>query len=112
MAKIDSTRLSDVLDDEQRRHAVPTSSLEELLAERIAAEAARIAEDRIREMFAVTEFDPDEVHGFMDSREAAAFLSLPYASFKEIAPGLPRHRITPGRIGYLRRELLAWGRGR
>lgn len=42
-------------------------------------------------MFELTEFDPDEVHGFMDSREAAAFLGLPYASFKEIASGLPRH---------------------
>jgi hypothetical protein len=35
----------------------------------------------------------------MDSREAAAFLGLPYASFKEIAPGLPRHAITPARFG-------------
>ena len=86
-------------------------TLEELLAERIAAEAARIAEDRIRTMFEFTEFDPDEVHGFMDSREAAAFLGLPYASFKEIAPGLPRHAITPARFGYLRRELLEHFRG-
>lgn len=80
--------------------------------ERIAVGAARIAEERIREMFEVTEFDPDEVHGFMDSREAAAFLALPYASFKEIALGLPRHAITPARFGYLRRELLAWARDR
>ncbi len=89
------------------------ATLEELLAERIASEAARIAEERIRSMFEFTEFDPDEVHGFMDSREAAAFLGLPYASFKEIAPGLPRHAaIMPARFRYLRRELLAWARER
>jgi hypothetical protein len=46
----------------------------------------------------------------MDSREAA-FLGLPYASFKEIAPGLPRRVITPARFGYLRRELLGHFRG-
>ncbi len=89
--------------------AVPASPLEELLANRIAGEVTRIAEDLIREAFAVTEFDPDEVYGFMNSEEAAAFLGLPYSSFREIAPSLPRHAITPARFGYLRRELLAWG---
>lgn len=63
-------------------------------------------------MFWMTEFDPDEVHGFMDSREAVEFLGLPYNSFREIAPNLPHHQITPGRIGYLRRELLSWDRDR
>jgi hypothetical protein len=92
--------------------AAPASSLEELLAERIAGEAARIAEDLIREAFALTEFDPDEVYGFMTSEEAAEFLGLPYSSFREIAPDLPRHAITPARFGYLRRELLAWGKVR
>jgi hypothetical protein len=61
-------------------------------------------------MFEFTEFDPVEVRGFMHSREAAAFLWLPYASFKEIAPSPPRHWITLGRLEYLRRDLLAWGR--
>jgi hypothetical protein len=102
-----------MLGNEQRPPAMPESpSLEELLAERIASEAARIAEERIKETFATTEFDPDEVFGFMTSEEAAKFLGLPYNSFRELAPNLPRHRITPGRIGYLRRELLAWGRER
>jgi hypothetical protein len=101
-----------MLGNEQCSHAVPGSSLEELLAERIAREAARIAEERIREMFEVTEFDPDEVLGFMSSGEAAEFLGLPYSSFREIAPNLPRHAITPARFGYLRRELLEWGKGR
>ena len=87
---------------------MPASPLEELLANRIAGEVTRIAEDLIREAFAVTEFDPDEVYGFMNSEEAAAFLGLPYSSFREIAPSLPRHAITPARFGYLRRELLAW----
>jgi 2-iminoacetate synthase ThiH len=88
-----------MLGNEQRPRAVRNSpSLEEIVAERVAAEAARIAEERIREMFAVTEFDPDEVYGFM---------GLPYSSFREIAPSLPRHAITPARFGYLRRELLA-----
>ena len=88
------------------------ATLEEMLAERLASEAARIAEERIKEMFRVTEFDPDEVLGFMTSEQAAEFLGLPYTSFREIAPMLPRHAITPARFGYLRRELLAWGRDR
>jgi hypothetical protein len=58
----------------ERDQGQSPATLEELLADRIAAEAARIAEERVREAFAVTEFDPDEVHGFMDSRQAAAFL--------------------------------------
>ena len=97
-----------MLGNEQYPHAVPESSLEEILANRIACEVARIAEERIREMFSITEFDPDEVFGPMDSREAAQFLGLPYASFREIAPGLPRHAVTPARFVYLRRELLGW----
>ena len=44
------------------------ATLEELLAKRIATEAARIAEERVRAMFAFTEFDPDEVHGHEPSR--------------------------------------------
>ncbi len=83
-----------------------------LLAGRIAEEAVRIAEERIRAMFEVTGFDPDEVLGPMDSKQAAEFLGLPYNSFREIAPSLPRHAITPARFGYLRRELLEWGRER
>jgi hypothetical protein len=86
------------------------TTLEEMIAKRVAQEAIRIAEERIREMFEVTEFDPDEVFGFMSSEEAAEFLGLPYSSFREIAPNLPRHAITPARFGYLRRELLAWGK--
>ena len=75
-------------------------------------EATRIAEERIKEMFRVTEFDPDEVFGFMASEEAAEFLGLPYSSFREIAPTLPSHAITPQRFGYLRREHLEHFRGR
>jgi hypothetical protein len=48
----------------------------------------------------------------MSSEEAAEFLGLPYSSFREIAPNLPRHAITPARFGYLRRELLEWGKER
>ena len=62
--------------------------------------------------FKSTEFDTDEVHGFMTSEEAAAFLGLPYSTFREIAPALPRYAITPARFGYLRRELLAHFRDR
>ena len=102
-----------MLGNEQRPHAVPKSpSLEKIVAERIAGETARIVEDLIREAFAVTEFDPDEVYGFINSEEAAKFLGLPYSTFREIAPDLPRHAITSARYGYLRRELLAWGRER
>jgi len=32
----------------------------------------------------------------------------PYNSFREIAPNLPRHHVTPAKFVYLRRELLAW----
>ena len=96
----------------ERNRSQPPATLEEMLAERIAAEAARIAEERVREAFAVTEFDPDEVHGFMTSEQAAEFLGLPYSSFREIAPSLPRHAITPARFGYLRRELIAHFRNR
>lgn len=99
-----------MLGNEQRPHAVAKlPSLEEIVAERIAGQAARIAEELIREAFAATEFDPDEAYGFMNSEEAAEFLGLPYSSFREIAPNLPRHAITPARFGYLRRELLEWG---
>jgi hypothetical protein len=101
-----------MLINEEYPHAVPTSSLEEHLANRIASQATRIAEERIKAAFQVTEFDPDEVHGFMTSEEAAAFLGLPYSSFREIASSLPRHAITPARFGYLRRELLEWGKDR
>jgi hypothetical protein len=88
-----------MLGNEQRPRAERNSpSLEEIVAERVAAEAARIAEERIREMFAVTEFDPDEVYGFMGSEEAAAFLGLPYSSFREIAPSLPRHHASAVRV--------------
>jgi hypothetical protein len=96
----------------EREQAQPLATLEELMVERIASEVARIAGERIREMFEVTEFDPDEILGFMSSEEAAEFLGLPYSSFREIAPNLPRHAITPARFGYLRRELLTWGRER
>jgi hypothetical protein len=106
------TEPSDALSSVRAPLAAPASSLEELLADRIAGEAARISEDLIREAFAMTEFDPDEVYGFMNSEEAAEFLGLPYSSFREIARSLPRHAITPARFGYLRRELLAWGRER
>jgi hypothetical protein len=92
--------------------ACQATTLEEMIAGRVAQEAMRIAEEHIREMFQVTEFDPDEVFGFMSSEEAARFLGLPYSSFREIAPALPRHAITPARFGYLRRELLAWGKER
>jgi hypothetical protein len=48
----------------------------------------------------------------MASEEAAEFLGLPYSSFREIAPTLPSHAITPQRFGYLRREHLEHFRGR
>ena len=112
MVRSASTVPSDVLIGERAPLAAPASSLEKLLADRIASEAARLAENLIREAFAVTEFNPDEVYGFMTSEEAAEFLGLPYSSFREIAPSLPRHTITPARFGYLRRELLAWGKNK
>ena len=66
----------------------------------------------MHELPTIIRFDLDEVHGYMASREVVAFSGFPYASFREIAPGLPRHAITPARFGYLRRELIEWGRGR
>jgi hypothetical protein len=96
----------------KRGQAQCLGTLEELVAERIAREAARITEERIREIVSLSDLDPDEVYGFMNSEEAAAFLGLPYSSFREIAPNLPRYAITPARFGYLRRELLEWGKAR
>jgi hypothetical protein len=87
-------------------------TLEELVAETIVRKAARIVEERIREIVSLSDLDPDAVLGFMSSEEAAEFLGLPYSSFREIAPNLPRHAITPARFGYLRRELLEWGKAR
>ena len=84
------------------------TSLEEMVADRIAGEAARIAEERIRAMFPFAEQEPSEAKEVMDSREAAEFLRLPYSSFREIAPTLPRHAVTPHRFVYVRRELLEW----
>lgn len=108
MARSESTGSADMPGVGHGLHAVLSPSLEELLADRIAAEAARIAEERIRAMFEVTEFDPDEIYGPMTSEAAADFLGLPYSSFREIAPSLPRHAVTPQRFVYLRRELLGW----
>ena len=59
-------------------------------------------------MFPFAEQEPSEAKEVMDSREAAEFLRLPYSSFREIAPMLPHHAVTPQRFVYLRRELLAW----
>ena len=70
----------------EREQAQPLATLEELLAERIASEAVRIAEQRIREIVSLEILDPDEVYGFMGSEEAVEFLGLPYSSFREIAP--------------------------
>jgi hypothetical protein len=84
------------------------TSLEEMVADRIAGEATRIAEERIRTMFPLAEQEPSEAKEVMDAREAAEFLRLPYSSFREIAPTLPRHAVTPSRFVYLRGELLGW----
>jgi hypothetical protein len=84
------------------------TSLEGLLADRLAGEVARIAEERIRAMFPLAKQEPSEAKEVMDSREAAEFLCLPYSSFREIAPTLPRHAVTPSRFVYLRGELLGW----
>jgi hypothetical protein len=84
------------------------ATLEEMVANRLAGEVARIAEERIRAMFPFAEHKPSEAKEVMNSREAAEFLRLPYSSFREIAPTLPRHAVTPQRFVYLRRELLAW----
>jgi hypothetical protein len=52
----------------EREQAQPLATLEGLVAERIASEVARIAGERCRELFEVTEFDPDEALGFMTLR--------------------------------------------
>ena len=74
------------------QHAMPGSSLEELLVERIA-EGARSPYDR-------------EV---MNAEEAADFLRLSPTAFRRLAPALPRCQIYE-RSGYryLMSDLLAW----
>ena len=87
-----------MLGNEQCQHAVPaSSSLEALLAERIAAEAVRAPYDR-------------EV---MNAEEAADYLRLSPTAFRKLAPALPRCQIYE-RSGYryLRSDLLAWLRAR
>jgi hypothetical protein len=71
--------------------------LEELIAERIAAETRRSPYDR-------------EV---MNAEEAADFLRLSPTAFRKLAPSLPRCQIYE-RSGYryLRSDLLAWLRTR
>ncbi len=44
------------------------------------------------------EQEPDEAREVMDAKEAAGFLRLPYSSFREIAPTLPRQTVTPQRL--------------
>src|SRR5215213_5666481 len=75
---------------------MPGSSLAELRAEQIAAEAARAPYDR-------------EV---MNAEEAADFLRLSPTAFRRLAPALPRCQIYE-RSGYryLKSDLLAWLRG-
>jgi hypothetical protein len=82
--------------NEVRQHAMPGSSLEELLVERIA-EGARLPYDR-------------EV---MNAEEAADFLRLSPTAFRKLAPALPRCQIYE-RSGYryLRSDLLSWLRTR
>lgn len=79
---------------------------EELLADRITSDVARIAEECVKEIVSLEVLDPDEVLGPMEPAEAAKFLDLKYSTFKEIAPNLPRIFVTPGNPRYLRRELL------
>src|SRR5215217_7563951 len=83
--------------DEQYQHPILGSSIEELLAKQIAAEAARSPYDR-------------EV---MNAEEAADFLRLSPTAFRKLAPTLPRCQIYE-RTGYryLRSDLLVWLRAR
>ena len=76
---------------------MPASSLEALLAERIAAGATRSPYDR-------------EV---MNAEEAADFLRHSPTAFRRLAPALPRYQIYE-RSGYryLRSDLLTWLRTR
>jgi hypothetical protein len=59
--------------DEAKRtlEGVEATSLEELLADRLAREVARIAEERIKAMFPFAEQEPSEAKEVMDSKEAA-----------------------------------------
>ena len=58
------------------------TSLEEVLADRIAQQATRMAEERIKEMVRIVEFDPDEVFGlreiFQEHSVDRPFLSKHY----------------------------------
>ncbi len=87
---------------------IANATFEELVADRLAGEVARLAEERLKAMFPFAEQEPDEAKEVMDSKEAAKFLRLPYSSFRELAPTLPRHAVTPQRFVYIRKELLAW----
>ena len=67
----------------------PASSLEEMVAERIADHAARIAEERVREAFSLTEFDPDEVlgpHGLQGGRRVPGPPTTPSGRSRRTSP--------------------------
>jgi len=66
----------------------------------LAAGAACIAEEWVRAMFEVTKFDPDEVHGFMESKKAPSWATLTQAS-RRYPSGCPA--MTPARFGHLNR---------
>ncbi|HZB82307.1 MAG TPA: hypothetical protein VE288_05585 [Rubrobacteraceae bacterium] len=71
-----------------------TTTLEEMIAERVVQEAMRIAEERTREMFPFAEQEPSEAKEVMDSRKAAEFLRLPYSN---LITGYAGHARTWGR---------------
>ena len=73
----------------------------------LSKHGTRIAKERIKGMFPFAEQEPDEAKEVINPGRLVEFLGLPYSSFREIAPTLPRHAITLARFGYLRRELLA-----
>jgi hypothetical protein len=83
--------------NEQYQHDMPGSSLEELLAQRVAAEAIQ----------------PPYHREVMNADEAAGFLRLSPTAFRRLGPKLPRCQIYE-RSGYryLRSDLLAWLRVR
>lgn len=84
----DSRSLREIRDSPTSLDAIFQSAL----LEKIEEAAVRLAQSR-------------EV---MDAREAADFLRISYATFKELAPSLPRHRVSENRLVYRRSELLEW----
>lgn len=78
--------------------------LSRLVSHELSGEVAALVAEKLADLHEHREAGPE----VMNAKEAAAFLGVDYGSFKNIAPGLPRHALRKARYVYLRSELIEW----